>query len=130
MQDPAKKLAQAKIDLAVQMLRLFAKRQSLVHSVSDVSLTDARRFAESLMLDSKGANVEELMKQDAVGARAFLALMDDEGLSRAYDSVVIDPRADPLVLPYVSLCAWMLDVICGRGGPTTQSGGDDTRSRR
>ena len=111
MIDPLKKLKQAKIDLGVKLLQYFSKQQSLVHSPSDLSLKDAQRFAESLMLVTKGNDAQELMQKDTKGIKAFLSLIDNEGISKAYENVHTYAQDDDTNLPYAPIASWILDII-------------------
>ena len=108
---------QKAVELSLGTLRILAGKLGVHAQPSDLSLDDARRFAEELILVVDVEPARELMQQNPKGARAFLALADDSELSTAYKDVELGSGTQPIYLTFAPVCMWLIASIQRRRPP-------------
>src|SRR5260370_41548424 len=89
---------QKSVDLSLGTLQILASKLGVHPLPSDLSLDDAQRFAEVLILVQEIDPAKKVVLEDQPGARAFLALAADSDLSTAYKDIELGSGNQPMEL--------------------------------
>jgi len=94
-----------------ELLKILSRSVGLYPQPSDLSLSAARRFAESIILIRDNEAAKARMLEDREGALALLALAEEEPIEKAHETLESDYPSGDIILVYYPVCSWLLAAI-------------------